>query len=84
MRMSFNSTLTLPRSVTSGKGRDVIIDEYYDETNLVTVIETWIKQLIQKEELSYNPYPDLVWQARRCAERYNKISFFLKLILRII
>ncbi|KAJ7387208.1 hypothetical protein OS493_004178 [Desmophyllum pertusum] len=68
---SFSSTLTLPRSATSGKGRDAIINEYYNETSLVTVIETWIKQLIHKQELPYNPYPDLVWQARRCAERFH-------------
>lgn len=66
-----SSTLTLPRSVTSGKGRDAIINEYYDETKLLTVIETWIKQLIHQEELPYNPYPGLVWQARRCAERFG-------------
>jgi len=69
--------LTLPRSVTSGKGRDAIINEYYDETQLLTVIETWIKQLIQQEELPYNPYPGLVWQARRCAERYRQQNSFL-------
>lgn len=69
MHFSFSSTLTLPRSVTSDKGRDAIINEYYDETKLLTVIETWIKQLIEQEELPYNPYPGLVWRARRCAER---------------
>ncbi|XP_078356333.1 uncharacterized protein LOC144641165, partial [Oculina patagonica] len=68
---SFSSTFTLPRSATSGKSRDSIISEYYDETSLITVIETWIKQLIDKDELPYNPYPDLVWQARRCAERFH-------------
>lgn len=82
--LPFSSTLTLPRSVTSGKSRDAIINEYYDETNLLTVIESWIKQLIHQEELPYNPYPGLVWQARRCAERYSKITYFLKKILRII
>jgi len=55
----------------------VIINEYYDETQLLTVIETWIKQLIQQEELPYNPYPGLVWQARRCAERYRQQNSFL-------
>ncbi|XP_022801392.1 uncharacterized protein LOC111339076 [Stylophora pistillata] len=65
------STLTLARATTSGKERNDIINEYYDETGVVAVIESWIKQLVDKKELPYNPYVDLVWQARQCAERFH-------------
>lgn len=65
------SSLTLSSTTTSGKGRDVIINEYYDETGVVAVLESWIKQLINRKELPYNPYPELVWQARQCAERFQ-------------
>ena len=71
------STSTLPRSVPSGKERDAIINEYLDETGLVKVIESWIKQLTNEAELPYNPYPDLVWQARQHSERYdNFVSIY--------
>ena len=62
--------MTLPRSVSSGKDRDDIINEYFDETGLVKVIETWIKQLSHEVELLYNPYPALVQQARQHTEQY--------------
>ena len=72
----FRSTLTLSSTTTSGKGRDVIINEYYDETGVVAVLESWIKQLRNRKELPYNPYPELVWQARQCAERYMNLYHF--------
>ena len=62
--------MTLRSSVSSGKDRDVIINEYFDETGLVKVIETWIKQLCHEVELPYNPYPVLVQQARQHTEQY--------------
>lgn len=62
--------MTLPSSVSSGKDRDDIINEYFDETGLVKVIETWIKQLSHEVELPYNLYPALVQQARQHTEQY--------------
>ena len=66
--------MTLHSSVSGGKDRDVIISEYFDETSLVKVIETWIKQLSHEVKLPYNPYPALVQQARQHTEQYV-ISF---------
>ncbi|KAM7441542.1 hypothetical protein ABFA07_009426 [Porites harrisoni] len=68
---SRSTLMTLPSSVSSGKDRDDIINEYFDETGLVKVIETWIKQLSHEVELPYNPYPALVQQARQHTEQYH-------------
>ncbi|CAH3176550.1 unnamed protein product, partial [Porites evermanni] len=68
---SRSTLVTLPSSVSSGKDRDVILNEYFDETGLVKVIETWIKQLSHEVELPYNPYPALVQQARQHTEQYH-------------
>lgn len=63
--------MTLPRSAARGKGRDAVINEYLDETDLVNAMKAWMKQLSYEAELPYNPYPALVWQARQHAERYK-------------
>ena len=61
--------MTFSQSVASSKGRDTIISEYLNETGLVNVLKVFMNQLGHEAELPYNPYPGLVRQARRLAER---------------
>ena len=64
-----------PQSAASSTGRDIVVREYLDETGLVHVMKTWMKQLSNEAELRYNPYPMFCWQARQYAERYALSSF---------
>ncbi|XP_068679786.1 uncharacterized protein [Montipora foliosa] len=60
-----------PQSAASSTGRDIVVREYLDETGLVHVMKTWMKQLSNEAELRYNPYPMFCWQARQYAERFR-------------
>jgi len=49
--------------------RQAVLNQYLQDTNILPVFNSWVVLLAGLDELPYNPYPTLVWYARRHAER---------------
>lgn len=66
---SVSLTSTTGKNEELAEDRHKVFNQYLKDTKLLQVLNSWVALIGGLEELPYNPYPTLVWYARRHAER---------------
>ncbi|KAK3754476.1 hypothetical protein QZH41_018992, partial [Actinostola sp. cb2023] len=68
---SLSFALTDENCKETDEDRQFVLNQYLQDTKLLPVLNSWVVLIAGLEELPYNPYPTLVWYARRHAERFH-------------